>query len=647
MQDADQAEQEESCASRVATKPAVLPDRDQLVQILDTVPEPIFVKDEQHRWVYMNDAFVEKIGYSRDTLLGKSDYEFFPKAQADVFWERDNRVFSTGIVDTNVEQARDASGIVHTIATRKSLVQFADGTRVLVGAIQDITDFVEEQERKDAELQRTHEQLVGIVRHGPVSIATYDKAGVIATAFGFESGSILTEVAVGKNLVECFASWPQSLSAIDRASKGNKALTVLERGERWFELQIVPQGARGESAGGLLLVQEITERYALQKRLAETDRLDALGQLARGVAHDFNGLLTVISSAAELAKTHIRTDHAQNASRCLEIVQDAVDKSTRLTRQLLSFSKEQVIRFEPVDFNQLLLNVQDLLQRALGDSIQFVLTLYPKPVVCMVDASQIEQVLLNLCFNSSHAMPDGGTLEIQTAINSDMNSSSVFPKSNQFGLIRVSDTGSGIPADIVDKIFEPLFSTKRAGTGIGLSTCRNIVRQHGGTISVRSEIGKGSEFLIHLPLHGGFASVTTAKSNRKANEVTQGQSTVLLVEDDEMLRETISLGLEERGFIVRSAANGHEAVTLVESDPSIEIVITDVVMPQMSGPELIKWLGGRLPSIFVTGYADDVVTRSGLSSAEINYLAKPYNVSALASKITEVLDRARSNAASE
>jgi two-component system, cell cycle sensor histidine kinase and response regulator CckA len=391
----------------------------------------------------------------------------------------------------------------------------------------------------------------------------------------------------------------------------------------------------------LLIHTDVTEKRALEARLRQTVKMEAIGRLAGGVAHDFNNLLTVIQGYSEMLLGGTALEPA-NRELVAEVYR-AGEKAAGLTRQLLAFSRQQMLAPRVVDLNGLVREMEKMLRRLIGADIDLAATLDPNLGSVRADPGQLEQVVMNLAVNARDAMPKGGRLTIETR-NVDLHKSQVQPgvKPGPYLLLAVTDTGIGMDAATKAKIFEPFFTTKETGkgTGLGLATVHGIVQQSGGHLEVYSELGRGSSFKVYLPrlLDGGDAlpipTATTA--------VPEGVETVLIVEDDPGIRSLARIALQSYGYTVLEAADGHEGlqVGLNHAGP-IHLLTTDVVLPRLSGREVAEQLRAARPDLkvlYVSGYTDDAVVRHGVLSADAAFLQKPFTPSTLARKVREVLN---------
>jgi hypothetical protein len=387
---------------------------------------------------------------------------------------------------------------------------------------------------------------------------------------------------------------------------------------------------------------DITARKRAEEQLRQAQRMEAIGRLAGGVAHDFNNLLTVIAGYCELLLDDLGQESPLRAS--VEEISKAAQRAGELTSRLLTISREQVVQPDVLDLNALIANVEQMLRRFIGEDVQLETALAPHLGKVRVDPGQVEQVLLNLAANARDAMPQGGKLTIETA-NVELGEPYALSHNGvtpgHYVLLAVSDIGTGIEADVLPHVFEPFFTTKAQGkgTGLGLSIVYSIVHQSGGHIWVYSEPGKGTTFKIYLPVAEQAEPVSQPAPVSVPTQ--QGSGIILLVEDQEAVREMLTKALTVRGYTVFDAAGGEEAIRLVAGHHGpIDLLITDVVMPQVSGRELAERMTAEHPGmrvLFMSGFADRAIVHHGMLSPGINYLQKPFPLSELARKVQEIL----------
>jgi PAS domain S-box-containing protein len=385
-----------------------------------------------------------------------------------------------------------------------------------------------------------------------------------------------------------------------------------------------------------VLVEDTTERKELELQLAQSQRMEAVGRLAGGVAHDFNNLLTVIKSYSTMLLEALEGDARREE---VEEIAAAADRAGALTRQLLAFSRRQMMQPRPLHLNLVVTDIEKMLRRLIGEDIVLVTRLEGDLWLVHADPGQIEQLVMNLAVNARDAMPDGGHLTIETG-NVERDAGSCV-------MLAITDTGVGMTAEIRAHLFEPFFTTKERGkgTGLGLSTVYGIVKQSGGDISVHAEPGKGASFKIFLPRYV-VGQAEQAHVKPTAPTAPRGTETILLVEDDPSLRALAERILCSYGYTVLVASTGQRALTLVEAfTGQIHLVTTDVVMPEMSGTALVERLVSIIPDIrvlFMSGYTDDEVVRRGIFDRRAAFLQKPFTPDQLALKVREVLDRDQS-----
>jgi two-component system, cell cycle sensor histidine kinase and response regulator CckA len=393
------------------------------------------------------------------------------------------------------------------------------------------------------------------------------------------------------------------------------------------------------------------EQKNLEEQLLSSHKMEAIGSLAGGVAHDFNNLLSVILSYTAFAGNFLPSGHP--ALDDLREVEQAAGRAVVLTRQLLAFSRKQILQPVALNLNQSATRIGDMLRRILGEDIDIERRLAPDLGLTLTDPGQIEQVLMNLIVNARDAMPDGGKLTIETSnveLDAQCAARDMAVEPGPYVLLAVTDTGCGMDGPTRSRIFEPFFTTKEKsrGTGLGLSTAYGIVKQSGGSIRVQSEPGQGTTFKIYLPRLPATAK-PEASNHPAALAHTTGTETILVVEDEEALRRVAGRSLTEEGYNVLAASNGEEALRLCAQYPEhIHLLVTDVVMPGMNGRSLAHRLVKTRPTlevIYMSGYTDNVIGCRGVLDAGMHFLAKPFTASDLARKVREVLDGAISGAA--
>ncbi|MBA3694488.1 MAG: response regulator [Acidobacteria bacterium] len=391
------------------------------------------------------------------------------------------------------------------------------------------------------------------------------------------------------------------------------------------------------------MILDITETKRLEEQLKQSQKLESVGRLAGGIAHDFNNMLTAINGYSELTLRTLEGDHPLR--RNIEEIKKAGDRSALLTHQLLAFSRQQVLQPVVLDLNEVIVDTSKMLERMIGEDIQLVLALEAETELVNVDPGQLSQIIMNMVVNARDAMPQGGKLTIETAnifLEPDEARQKVGILPGPYVMLAVCDTGHGINDQILQHIFEPFFTTKEIGrgTGLGLATVYGIVKQSGGNIEVDSKVGVGTTFKIYLP------QVTerpeAAEIEETLAELPVATETILLVEDEELVRNLSRKILETCGYKVIEARNGLEALEVCENgDYEIDLLMTDVVMPQMGGRELAEKLSERLPNLqilFTSGYTDNAMARHGVIKTSTNFLQKPFTFNALARKVRQLLD---------
>jgi PAS domain S-box-containing protein len=429
------------------------------------------------------------------------------------------------------------------------------------------------------------------------------------------------------------------------ASPNESSYDVLEfKDGRVFERYSQPQTIAGKTVGRVWSFRDVTEHRQLEDYLRQAQKMEAIGRLAGGIAHDFNNLLMVIMGNCEELKT--RNDIANMRHSTEEILAAAL-RAASLTKQLLAFSRRQVMAPRLLDVNLTLGDLSTMLRRLIGEDIELLISSSESPAYVSTDPAQLDQVIVNLVVNARDAMPKGGRLTLQVQIvelgEAHTKGTASVPPGN-YVLIKVIDTGTGMTRETLSRMFEPFFTTKELGqgTGLGLATAYGVVRQSNGYILAQSSVGQGTTFEIYLPRVDGASSVNVVPS--LPNGSCRGSETILLVEDQESLRLLIKGFLEQQGYTVLAAGNGMEALSLVDRcTQPIHLLVTDVVMPDIRGTELAERLLKCRPNtqvIYISGYSDAEITDSGAA-----FLQKPFRMQELGAKIREMLDKSRASAA--
>jgi PAS domain S-box-containing protein len=416
-------------------------------------------------------------------------------------------------------------------------------------------------------------------------------------------------------------------------------------GERfWADLHLAPVVDDGGSPCGFAAVlRDLTQRRQMEEQVCQAQRMEAAGRLAAGVAHDFNNLLAAVLGYNELVLLKLPPDSPLRAD--LEGIIEIGERTAALTRQLLTFTRRQVVQPRSLDLNAVVATACKLLRHLIGEDVEMVTDLSPAVPPVQADPGQIEQVLVNLAVNARDAMPTGGRLTIETANVSLGEGLDRLPSDappGHYVVLGVTDTGCGMSEEVKSHLFEPLFTTKEVGkgTGLGLATVGSIVKEAGGHISVLSEAGRGTSFRIFFPAAEVPAPAASAP---QAEEAPRGSETVLLVEDEDLLRPLFKRMLEVQGYRVLAARSGSEAVQISESHPGVvHLLVTDVVMPHTNGCDLAAQLTSTRPGLrvlYISGYAGEVLAQRGLQQGERDFLQKPFSSEGLARKVREILDR--------
>src|SRR5713101_7125641 len=501
-------------------------------------------------------------------------------------------------------------------------------------------------------LRRSEINFRSLVTHAPYGVCRCDSAGILldvnpalVAMLGYASGADL----VGRNLANLYSDSQQWFSLADylRLLEKFQGLPAdwLRNDRTVVSVRLSGRAFRDERNTIFfeLFAEDITERRALEQQLRQAQKMEAVGRLAGGIAHDFNNLLMVISGYSEFLLERVGSDpevraHAQE-------IANAAGRATSLTRQLLAFSRKQMLAPKIVDLNSVVTENVKMLTRLIGEDIDLVMVPGTDIGAVKADPGQIEQVIMNLAVNARDAMPQGGKLTIETAnVQLDANYARFHApvKPGDYVMLAISDTGVGMDADTQSHIFEPFYTTKGfKGTGLGLSTVYGIVKQSDGYIWVDSEAGKGATFKIYLPRLAGTGHVTSVQPTTMGEQAGQGHETILLVEDEKHLRRLARESLENQGYNVIDAADGTAAIrlSLAHLGP-IHLLLTDVIMPGMNGRELANQISASRPEmkvLYMSGYTQNHIDHNGTLDAGITLLQKPFTLPTLKARVREVL----------
>ncbi len=620
--------------------------------LVENVNDIIYSVTPDGMFTYVSPNWQELMGEPAEVAVGRHFAEYVLPEDAGICADFLQKVLDTGKKQSSIDyRVTRADGLVRWHTSTGSPLTDDDGKVIgYVGVARDVT----EQKRRQQALQRSEQFLTqtgrmarvggweidlrtNTVHWTPVTCEIHElPPGYqpdVDTALEFfppESREPLQEAI--HRAVEFGEAYDLELDFV--TSKGNK-LRVRTIGRPVME--------DGKCIRLYGTFQDITERHSLEQQLRQAQKMEAIGQLAGGVAHDFNNLLTPILGYADMVALNENID-GETRQAILEIHR-AATQARDLTRQLLAFGRKQIMEVLPLDLNELLRENQSILRRVVREDIELQLDLADDLKTIEGDPSRLSQVILNLAVNAVDAMPEGGTLALETYnVQIDENYVDAHPGSSTgpHVVLAVSDTGCGMDEQQQNRIFEPFFTTKEEtkGTGLGLATVYGLVKQHRGSIRVYSEPGMGSTFRIYLPA----VEAAPEASERTAPGTTRGNETILVVEDDPAVLKYTHKALEKQGYTVLSACNPEEALAHArDSAQRVDLLLTDVVMPEMNGAQLHEKLSAVLPELavlYMSGYTGNVIARHGVLKEGIDFIQKPFDAMELAGRIRQLLDRA-------
>ena len=615
-------------------------------------PAIAFMKSSDGRYVFGNPAWAAQFGEPADTLLGRSDFDLWPEETASRFQDSDRKALMSRQPIELIQFGPSHDGTHQWWTTLKFLIE-QDSSPPLIGGIAiDITPRM----RAEQALRASEDRYRSLVELAGSVIVVVDENGLI-TEFNREAETFFGQAradALNRSYVDCCVAEPNRAAVAADLSRirageplqGRESPFVQRDGTHksflWNATRLTDGG--GASPQLLVIGQDISELRRLEHQLLLAQRMEGIGRLAGGIAHDFNNLLTAILGHAEMAQDDVApTDPARgNIAEITRAAQRAAD----LTRQLLAFARRQIIEPRIVDLNGLVLNVDRMLRRLLGEDVELVTVQDPDLWRVRIDPGQFEQVLVNLAVNARDALPTGGTLVIETRnvhLDDEFARQHTTVQPGAHVLLAVSDTGVGMDAEVLAHIFEPFFTTKDVGkgTGLGLATCYGIVKQNRGSIWVDSERDIGTTFRIYLPRAEATIPAIEPAEPLVADQ-PGGSETVLLVEDEVLVRNLAADALRRNGYQVLSASTGLEALDLAgQVLHPIDVLVTDVVMPQMGGEQLaVRMLSERptLKVLFISGYTDLAVLQNGMLVPGTALLQKPFTPGQLVHRVRQLLD---------
>ncbi|MDB4915020.1 MAG: domain S-box protein [Gemmatimonadetes bacterium] len=638
---------------RMRAEQALRAERDRAQRYLDTADVIMLALDTDGRITSINRKGCELLGWSEAELLGRDWVEMCLPFRTRPVTGQKFRNLLGGDQSTINNAVVTKDGYERLIEWRNRVLR--DDAGHVVGTFSSGTDITERHEAVEA-LRAAEERMRFALRNADVGIWDMDyTTGVVRVSEILESQFGLKTGKFGGTFDAYLEGVhpddrPLVMDAVDQATHSGIDFSVQHRAlwsngtVRWLSTAgRIQLDANGAPVRGVGISLDVTSRRMLEAQYYQAQKMEAVGRLAGGVAHDFNNLLTVILAYCQLLMADLDPEGPHVAD--VREIHRAGESAAGLTRQLLAFSRKQVIEPRLLDLNDVVGNVRKILERLIGEDVQIMLELDAGLGCVKADVAQVEQIIVNLAVNARDAMPDGGTLTIATA-NVELEEHhgdihiSVTPGS--YVVLSVTDTGTGIPPDVQTRLFEPFFTTKPLGkgTGLGLATVHGIVTQNGGGIGVYSEVGQGASFKVYLPRVEETSA--NAVSFRPAVKPRAEAETVLVVEDAEVLRALTRRILELQGYSVLLAADASEAQRLFEQHDSIDVILTDVVMPGGSGPDLMRRLALQRPGlkvIYMSGYTEDAITHHGVLDPGIAFLHKPFTSETLGRKLREVLDR--------
>jgi PAS domain S-box-containing protein len=624
--------------------------------LFQKAPMPMLALDAESRIIDANDGWLKALGYVRDEVIGRPIADFHPEGSRAVHEARWRHVLETGYVrDAERRYVKKSGEIMETLVSA-ILERDADGNfvRVITGVI-DLTERRRAEEAAQRERQFS-ELLVQSSTEGIIGIDREFRYTLWNPCMEAISG-IPADQILGRTIFEMFSNLPSVVETGWRDALAGKRSSL--RAYRFVYLQTRKSGVLDEDfaplfaedqsiIGAIAFVRDVTEQRRMEEALRQSQKMEVIGQLTGGVAHDFNNILTVIIGNIDALRRHVDLA-STDAQEALERALRGATRAAALTQRLLAFSRRQPLDPQPLNLNRLVAGTSELLQRTLGERIDVETVLAGGLWWISADPNQLESALLNLAVNARDAMTEGGRLTIETAnIHLDDAYAAAHEEvaPGQYAMLAVSDTGTGMTSEVIGKAFEPFFTTKGVGqgTGLGLSQVYGFVKQSGGHLKIYSELGQGTTVKLYFPrLPAGEARTESAAETQFVPREARGEA-ILVVEDDEDVRRYSSDCLRELGYRVLEAPDSDTALRLLATDPDVRLLFTDVGLPgDRNGRELAEEAVHRCPDLkvlFTTGYARNAIIHHGRLDRDVELLVKPFTYANLATKVREVLGAA-------
>ncbi len=616
--------------------------------VFNSVPAAIWIKDKHNNYLRVNRAAALLVEREPEEIAGKSSYELFP-ATADEIYRQDQIVIQGGdSLRGAIIPITTSKGEVRIIQSDK--IPYYDSRGELMGVIVFSLD-ITEQSKIQKEIRNTNAYNRGLIEStlDPLFIISplgrlmdINRAAERLTGFSKEE-------LLGREFSTLFSEHSDAKEIFRQALKNGEvkgySLNLLnQEGEAspFFVNASVFRNEEGETVGVIAAARDITDLKKAEERLYQAQKMESIGKLAGGVAHDFNNLLTGIMGYANLLKIELPPGSTHHEA--VGVIEKAAERASDLTRQLLGFARQGKIMNIPVNLNSIIRDINELMIRTLNKNIVIRLELGESELWVQGDPGQLQQVVLNLVVNAKDAMPDGGILTFhlqKTEIDSQFCLSHPGIKPGTYVELSVSDTGSGIPLSIQNRVFEPYFTTKKEGegTGMGLAMSYGIIKNHMGGIYLTSELGKGSIFQIYLPFYK--EQDKSFPETQPETKIPRGEGFILLVDDESIIRELSSTLLQQLGYQVKAVSNGQEAIDYYQQhSKEIDLVVLDMIMPGMNGPEtyaLMKDINPRVKVMISSGYGRDGKVQELMKNGVVGFVQKPFRIQELASEVANAI----------